>query len=92
MVRYIFNRRKKRTRAKRFVHSKFTAIANEEEYKSIRKYYSENIHITRSIDEQLCKMSTKWCSLPQKRRYELIHTGIGVRALFDYAETGEFVG
>lgn len=55
----------------------------------IARYYSENIHITRSIDEQLCKMSAKWCALPQERRYGLIHTGLGVKWLFDLAENDQ---
>ncbi len=57
---------------------------------TIRDYYTENIHITRSIDEQLCKMSVKWCALPQERRYDLIHTGLGVKWLFDLAENDQF--
>lgn len=54
----------------------------------IGKFYSENIHITRSVDEQLCKMSVKWCAIPKDRRYDYIHTGLGVRWLFDLAEHG----
>ncbi len=53
---------------------------------AIEEYYSKNIHITRSIDEQLCKMSAKWCSMPRQKRYDLIHTGLGVKWLFDLAE------
>ncbi len=52
----------------------------------IANFYSENVHITRSIDERLCKMSAKWCKIPQRERYQWIHQGLGVKWLFDLAE------
>ncbi len=60
---------------------------NERLTAEFKEFYSENIHITRTTDEFLSSKSAKWAALPKDRRYKLIHIGLGVQILFEYAET-----
>ncbi len=82
-------RRKSKTFSPQVVVSATSSEVRRRVGGKLREFYSENIHITRSIDEQLLKMSSKWRSLDQDKRYKLIHTGLGVQFLFDYAESLE---
>ncbi|KKL77748.1 hypothetical protein LCGC14_2031780 [marine sediment metagenome] len=39
----------------------------------LSKLYADKIHITRSIDDQMSKLSKDWKRQPKKSRYNLIH-------------------
>ncbi len=49
------------------------------------KFYNKNVHITRSMDEALCRGSKIWCDQKQSVRYRKIHILLGAEfALYLY--------
>ncbi len=77
-------------RKRNLPHSRTRSVIktlNERLTAEFSEFYSKNIHITRTTDEFLSSKSDKWAALPKERRYKLIHIGLGVQILFEYAET-----
>lgn len=80
-----FSRRKIRDLGLAHEHGEFDPFGNAR--RATLEFYRKNIHITRSIDEIIVSLSPRFAALSQERRYELIHTGLGVQGIIEFLES-----
>ncbi len=75
-----------RRRIRRFERLGSVSGADVEIRAAIRRLYTENIHITVSIDKIISNLSRKFAVKSEEERFALIHTGLGVQAILDIIE------